>query len=399
MQSRTGTLRYSILQALLWGEFGLLISFANPWLTERIGLSDTTAGIVLALAMGLALLMQPLLTSLIDRSPLSPRKVLMLSALCCTVCCVIAPLFFGWMAIALFSLACVCSQMAPSFCNALGMQAIRGGMDINFGAARGCGSVSFAICCQIEPMLNNAFGMDAIPYSSAVFALLLCAAAWWMPEGEKSAAEAQEAPTPIRAFFKAHQRFALLLVSATFLYTAQNALGNFMFRVVQMKLPSGNSSEVLSVQGTALMIAAFAELPCMFLFKRMVKHVRCDIWMCLSAAFIVLRVFLALILPDVWGLYLAQLTQGLGYALFAVSSVYYVGYVIEKRNVVKGQTYLGATNTLGNLIAYLLGGMLIDGIGTSGMLVTCIALAAVGVCLMLTSTEKVEKTENDCVHN
>lgn len=392
MQSRTGTLRYSILQALLWGEFGLLISFANPWLTERIGLSDTAAGIVLALAMGLALLMQPILTGLVDRSPLSSRHVLMLSALCCAVCCMAAPLCSGWVSIMLFGLACVCIQTQPSFSNALAMQSIRGGLDINFGLSRGCGSASFAVCCLIEPMLNNFFGMDTIPYATAVFAVLLCMATWRMPEAKKAMNAAEEAPTPIREFFRTHQRFALLLIAATLLYTAQNALGNFMFRVVQMKLPSGTGSEVLSVQGTALMIAGFAELPCMFLFMRMVKRVRCDIWMCLSAAFIVLRVFLALILPDVWGLYLAQLTQGLGYSLFAVSSVYYVGYVIEKRNVVKGQTYLGATNTLGNLIAYLLGGMLIDTIGTSGMLVTCIALSAVGVCLMLLSTEKVEKT-------
>ena len=143
---------------------------------------------------------------------------------------------------------------------------------------------------------------------------------------------------------------------------------------------------------TALMIAALCELPVMFLFTRLVRRVRCDVWLVVSALFMTLRLIFTLVLPGAWGLYLGQLTQSMGFALFAVSTVYYVGSVIEQRNVVKGQTYLGAANTMGNLLAYLIGGILIDGIGTGGMLLTCGIVSALGVLLLILSKERVQQT-------
>ena len=67
-----------------------------------------------------------------------------------------------------------------------------------------------------------------------------------------------------------------------------------------------------------------------------------------------------------------------GFALFAVSSVYYVGMVIDKRDVVKGQTYLAVANTLGCLIAHFLGGALIDGVGVGMALAIFTALSILG---------------------
>jgi MFS family permease len=105
-----------------------------------------------------------------------------------------------------------------------------------------------------------------------------------------------------------------------------------------------------------------------------------------------LRLLLTWILPGQWGLLLTQLTQMGGYALYAVASVYYVGTVVNKTDVVKGQTYLGASNTLGCLIAYVIGGLLIDTLGTTPMLVICLGLSLVGTILMLCARRRVEKT-------
>ena len=130
----------------------------------------------------------------------------------------------------------------------------------------------------------------------------------------------------------------------------------------------------------------------MFLFTRLLRRVRCDVWLVLSGAFMTLRLVLTWLVPSAVGLCLAQVTQMLGYALLAVSSVYYVGTVIDRRNVVKGQTYLGSANTLGCLLAYVLGGVLIDGTGVNGMLIFCLVLSVVGLVLTLLSRERVERT-------
>ena len=87
-----------------------------------------------------------------------------------------------------------------------------------------------------------------------------------------------------------------------------------------------------------------------------------------------------------------EVTQALGFAVMVVSSVYYVGTVIDRRNVVKGQTYLGATNTLGCLLAYVFGGVLIDTVGVNGMLIFCLVLSAAGLLLTFLSRQRVDQT-------
>ena len=53
---------------------------------------------------------------------------------------------------------------------------------------------------------------------------------------------------------------------------------------------------------------------------------------------------------------------------------------------------LGTANTLGCMLAYALGGTLIDAVGVSNMLLVCIAVSVVGCALALLCLERVEKT-------
>ena len=166
-----------------------------------------------------------------------------------------------------------------------------------------------------------------------------------------------------------------------------------MYRIAQSKLSAGASQEAITdVQGTALMIAAVVELPIMFLFTRLVKKIRCDLLLIASCGFMTLRLILTLVLPAAMGLYIAQFAQTFGYALFAVASVYYVGSGISKRNVVKGQTYLGSGNTMGCLGAYVLCGSLIDMVGVENMLIVSTVLSAIGILCVVFGTQRVKTT-------
>ena len=206
-----------------------------------------------------------------------------------------------------------------------------------------------------------------------------------------AAAAPEEAPDSARVFFRKNRRFFVLLAGVTLLYAGHNSLTNFMFRVAQNKIPGGDIDAATALQGTALMISALMELPTMFLFTRMVKKLRCDLWLVLSSVFMLLRLVLSIVLPGEVGLCVAQTVQLLGFALLAVSSVYYVGTVIDRRNVIKGQTYLGATSTLGNVLAYVMCGALVDAIGVVGMLTVFSALTAIGGLLTLLARQRVDR--------
>ncbi|MGM9553786.1 MAG: MFS transporter [Faecousia sp.] len=363
---------YAIVQGTIWGVYGFLFSFANRYLLAR-DLSSLRIGLILGIATGISFLLQPLLTALSDRLRFfSCRRILFLCAGLMTLCAAALLLRLSTPVIViLYAFATVCLQILPAFANALGMNAIRNGKTLNFGVSRGIGSVLFGVAAQVAIPLIDRFGLNTVPFCSAVLGILLMAAVLAFPELEMRAEEPTEQPTPALAFFRANGRFALLLVGVVLLYIGHNALSNCMYQIAVYK-GDGNA------QGTALLIAAFVELPTMFLFTKLLKLAKCERWLCLSCVFFTLRLALTLLLPGVYGLYAAQLAQMLGFALFAVSSVYYVGMVIDKRDVVKGQTYLAVANTLGCLIAHFLGGALIDGVGVGMALVIFTVLSILG---------------------
>lgn len=394
MRQRNATVPYAFVHMMLWALYGFLFSYANPYLTNRLHMSDTAAGLVLGIATGIAFLLQPILTAVVDRTKLNVRHVSVFCALFTTVSAMLTLLPVGkTTTMLLFAAACVSLQTLPSFANALGMEGIRSGQKINFGLARGLGSVFFGLGCRIAAPLIAEFGMHAVPASGAICAAFLALAVLTFPHGDRLAVQESTRPTSAKEFFRENPKFIGLLIGVVLLYIGHNALSNCMYRIAQSKLAAGaDEAAITDVQGTALMIAAVVELPMMFLFTRLVKKVRCDIWLILSAVFMTLRLILTLLLPAATGLYLAQLAQMLGYALFAVASVYYVGTVVSKRNVVKGQTYLGSGNTLGCLLAYVLCGTLIDLIGVEKMLITGVVLSVIGLAFTIFSTERVKET-------
>ena len=395
MKQRNATLQYAFVHMMLWALYGFLFSYANPYLTERLHLSDTAAGLVLGVATGIAFLLQPILTSVVDRTRLNVRSVSIVCALFTTLSAAATVLPVGKTAtIVLFAAACVSLQTLPSFANALGMEGIRGGQKINFGLARGLGSVFFGVGSKVAAPLIAAYGMHAVAVSGAVCAAFMALAVALFPRAPHlDSRTPEEKPTSARVFFGENPKFILLLIGVILLYIGHNALSNCMYRIAQSKLAVGATQEaVTDVQGTALMIAAVVELPVMFLFTRLVKKVRCDLLLIASCAFMTLRLILTLVLPAAMGLYIAQFAQMFGYALFAVASVYYVGSVVSKRNVVKGQTYLGSGNTLGCLGAYVLCGSLIDLVGVENMLIVSTVLSVVGIACTVFGTERVKTT-------
>lgn len=384
------TFSYALQQVMLWAQYGCLFSYANPYLTEQLGLSDSKAGILLGFATGLSFLLQPFLASVADKSSLDARKICILGALWNALSCVAVVLIPKGAAV-FFAMACVTLQILPSFSNAMGMEAMRNGWEINFAVARGLGSVSFGLSAKGMAILIRQWGNQSVVLTGTVIAGLFVLTTLAFPKGEKVTGKENAGNAP-GSFFRREPRFALLILASILLYVGHNALCNCMFRVAQSKLSPEAIDRATSLQGSALLVAAVAELPTMFLFTRMLKKVRCDLWLCLSCVFMTLRVLLSWLLPGEWGLILAQLTQMGGYALYAVASVYYVGTVVRQGDVVKGQTWLGASNTLGCLIAYVIGGVLIETLGTGAMLFTCLCSSFVGTLLMLLARQRVEKT-------
>ena len=86
MRKNHATVFYALTQVAIWGTYGFLFSYANPYMTEKLGLSDTLAGWLLCLATGLACLLQPLLTAVADHTRWNVRRILLCSGLLTALC-------------------------------------------------------------------------------------------------------------------------------------------------------------------------------------------------------------------------------------------------------------------------------------------------------------------------
>lgn len=391
MKKHRLTLQFSLLQGAIWGTYGLVFSYANPFMTEKLGLTDTLAGIVLCIATALSCLLQPLLTTLAEKTRLSPRRVLLCSGTIMALCGVGALLpGLGTLEVTtLFAVICALLQINPAFANALSMEVIRGGEEINFAMTRGVGSICFGIGVRVTPLLIAAMGMNGVPVGAVAVSLLLLVNVFFLPENRMSAATEKKAPAG--GLFRENPKFIFLLAGIALLFVGHNIVSNCMFRIAQARLHEGaDEGMITSVQGTALMIAALVELPTMFLFHRVAKRIRCDAMVIVSCSFMCIRLALMYVLPGSVGLYVAQCVQMLGFALFTVSTIYYVGETVSRQNVVRGQTCLGTANSVGSLLACALGGSLIDAVGVNRMLLICFGISVLGLLLAVLSLKKTE---------
>ena len=135
-------------------------------------------------------------------------------------------------------------------------------------------------------------------------------------------------------------------------------------------------------QGTATLLSALLELPILFGFPLLLRKAGSGSWLRLSGLFFTLRLLLTLVLPGTAGFYLAQCMQMGGFALYTVSSVYYVNEIIPVQDAVKGQSFLGAAGTIGAVAANVLGGALLDASGVPLLLTACTIVSAAGAAIV-----------------
>ena len=134
--------------------------------------------------------------------------------------------------------------------------------------------------------------------------------------------------------------------------------------------------------GRLLAIAAITEIPVMFLFSRIVKHVKSSALLVVSSVFFILKAFGYFAAGNIALMTIAAVMQMGSFAIYIPASVYYVNEVMEERDKFKGQALMTGSNTLGGVIGSLLGGLLIDQAGVSVMNLAGLVIAGSGAVLV-----------------
>lgn len=384
------TAAYAVLQITNWSFFAAVLAFSSNVLYS-LNFSDGQISIFLGIATGVAFVIQLLLSELIGRSPRVHTwgvMVLLGSAMLVSCLLVLLPSMPRAVAVGTFGLACMVLQILPALTNGIGMDAIKRGSPTDYSFARAFGSLGYSIVAYGIGQLVLRQGVTVVPISGMVLGVaFMLATLWYHRVGEGDlppVVRETEKEKKDRGFLRKYPRFAAFLAAAIFLTLSHNLPSNYMYQIMLEK--NGTASE----QGIATAICALVELPVMFGFPWMQRRLRCDVWVRLSGLGMALKGLLIFLAQSPTGVYLAQVTQMVGYGLYTISSVTYGERMVDKGDSIRAQGYLAAVVTIGSLLASSTGGLICQYFGVQTMVLVSLITALTGGISLLFIVQKTE---------
>lgn len=384
MEIKNRTAGYAAIQSFFWMCYASVMGFVSMYLLQA-GFDNSQVGILIAGAGLLSALLQPLAAAYADRSgSLRLERLIVLACAAALTCAMGLVLIRGSIAVTglLYAGSMVLLQVTTPLVNALGIAAVNGGENLNFGIARGMGSLCYAATAYLIGLLAGRFGPVTVPVCMGMgFALTLLSVKGFGGVDSKTEAEEKKA-VPKEIFLSKYPRYAAVLVGLVLIFVSHVVLSNFTFQIVESK--GGTSREM----GVAIAFAALIEIPVMFLFGWMLKKAKSHFWFRISGVFFFLKCLGTLLCRSIPGFYAVQLFQLFGWALMSVSAVFYINAIMAPEDSVKGQAFYTMSITLGNVLGAIVAGGILDRMGVQVMLAFGTASALVGAVIVLIFTQR-----------
>ncbi|MBQ8264202.1 MAG: MFS transporter [Oscillospiraceae bacterium] len=390
-RNRLFNTEYCVLQGFFWMAFCTVVSYAALFLQRR-GYSGTETGLVMAFGSILALILQPTVADLADRS----RRVNLMGIISVIAAVMICGMATAWLVAGRSAAVCIsyglyfcCVYLMLPFVNAFAGFLNTWKLNINFGIARGIGSLTYALLSLalgrlIEKMGPNVLSAAGILFTLCVLLMMALFSRQYASAPVAFSSADKDKSQSLFRFLKGEPRFALLLVGIALTYFSHSAFTNFLINVVENV--GGGSAEM----GVCSFIAAIVELPPMFLFMRLLHRVRCSSLLKLSCVMFSVKMLACWLAPNVNVLYLAQVIQMCAFGLYIPASVQYVNEVISPADRVKGQALVTSTTSLSAIAASFLSGIMLDNLGASATMLVSAIISATGALIVLPAVKKTD---------
>ena len=379
MKRWKATASFAVLQASMWGFYAIIVGYSSSFMYSH-GFTDGHISIVLGITTALSCVTQLVLAELIARlQKLTVYRVLLVLAGLLLVCAMLMRMEATAAAIAGLGLGLILLQALPAMANSIGMDSISQGSPLNYDIARGIGSFGYSSLSLVTGMLVSRLGVDVLWVLTLVDTLVFLSGVLLFHYTGEVTAPPKERVRQKRegSFLRAYPKFVLVLLGSIVLQISHNMVCSFLFQIVSCK--GGDTSH----QGIAAFVSAITEIPVMFAFGWLLKKKKCEFWLGFSAAVFVLKPLFLFLAADVWGVYAAQTTQMIGYAIHVMAAAYYAGSATDKNDMVRAQSYMTAAIPIGSLIANSTGGFLCQYYTAQGMLLVSTAVAIVGGIIVI----------------
>ncbi len=398
--NRTRNIQYKALQGCYWMFYGMATQYASVFLLSH-GFRAYMIGILMAVSNFIAAGGQMYVGTLADRYARLTWKNICLFICGMEALCLAGLFIFNRSMImngCLYPvlLILVFAQM-PLINSAVFYYKSRG-EHIDFGSARGTGSLAYALMSFVLGHVVVRYGEQSIVTAGIILTAALFTVVFIMPcsaetaiikEDESAGARDPSANAPAAGFIAFVRKYPWFMLSLLGVITmlAFNAISHtYMIQLIESL--GGDSADM----GTIFSIETLAELPIMFGFFYIQKKFRINTLMVISGFGFVLKALCFALASSVTMLYVLQVFQIISYAMLASASVYYSNEQVEECDAVKGQGYMTAAMSIGSMAGNLAGGFIYDFAGLHAMLFFTLVLVSVGAFIMLLSILKSDKT-------
>ena len=380
MNERSENIRYAALLGVHTMMLCPAINFVTPYLAAA-QISTQAIGILVAVSCLLAVVLQQFFGRLVDRNIIDGKKFLLFLAavLTAAACSLVAfDIGGGGKAIIFGGMYCITFVMLPVL-NSFSFFYENRGVSVNYGVARGCGSMSYAACSMILGYLVVEFGTAVVPLGYGILGAALFAILMTMPTLKGTASHSTTTATLKLSKFPA---FRLMLIGVSLVMIFHNMLMTYF--IYALEKVGGDSSDM----GVALAIAAALEIPVLFLYTRIKGQTSSKIFLTASGVAFFVKAALFVFANSVTMIYLVQCLQIISYGLMAAARVYYVDETVGKKYEATGQAYMAATETVGMVLGSVIGGFLMQGLGIDSLLWFGAFVSLIGMVCMIKSCRR-----------
>ncbi len=388
MNRKKVTVDYILMNIVFWCGYAVIWSYTAVYL-EYAGYNNLITGLVTGIGAVISVIMQPVLASLINKYEQFDTRTnmigLKLISVMIAVVIMIKPAGHYTIAL-LFMVLAAMEASIPSMLSTLAMEFVNSGCYVNYGLARGCGSIAYALFSLFLGYAVIWFKPSVLMICYLVLSSVFLMMSFLFPKteqgmGQKSREKkSADRKKSLTGLFSKYPFLLSFMLASIFLFMGHNMINIFLVRIIER---AGGSSSNL---GLALAIAAGVELPVMGYFVKLSRKFKISGMLLFSALFFVLKSILTLFSIKQWMIYIAQFLQFGAFALFTPASVYFINQSMEEEDSGIGQALLGACSLgLGGAFGNVLGGFVIERTNVAGMLICSIVLGIVGFFCMLRS--------------
>lgn len=384
------SIHYCLHQLIYFGASAGIISFATTFLLGK-GFPASQVGLLLACSGLLSCISQPTLASFADRAKKNVLPGMAAGLAAGSMACFGSLLLFRlpvWLFGILYLLGVWCFDTMIPLMNSISVYYHARGYPINYGLARGLGSLAFSFAALGLGYIIDAFGLDWMIIYVLIMLALFILLTFGYPQVEHSITTPGEKKAeccPLGVFVLRYRWYCLSLFGILLLACFHSMTENYLIAIVGRL--GGSSSHV----GTALFIATLSSAPVLSLISLVRKRLPDHTIMMIAAFSFLLKAVLFLAAPSIPFIYLAQLLQMTSYAFLSPVQVYYANAKISSADMVKGQAFISASYTLGCGAGNMLGGVLVERFGVLVLLAAGVVISAAGTLVLGLTVRKTDK--------